>query len=117
MADPELYSRFHQPITNLLNSSDFFVYDGTTAGEKAYLAQSYQELLGILLANPGAALQLNLDVNKLLQEIYTLRGAPNLASFALSPEQQQQMMQAQLLANQQQNGPSTQPAGASPTNG
>lgn len=110
-AQPELYSLFSRPITELAGSYDFFVFDGTTSGEKAYLAQSYQELLGILLSNPGAALSLGLDVNKLLQEIYVLRGAPNLQSFALEPEK---LAQLQMIAQQQaaQQNVATQPEGA-----
>lgn len=94
-ATPDLYQSFHLPLTELVGSTDYFLFDGTTSGEKGYLAQSYQELLGILMSNPNAALQLGLDVNKLLQEIYVLRGAPNLKSFALDPQQMQQMMLAQ----------------------
>lgn len=108
-ANPELYSKFVRPLSDLVGGNDFFVFDGTTSGEKAYLAQSYQELLGILLSNPSAAVTLNLDVNKLLQEIYTLRGAPNLKSFALDQAQLQQQMVQQLMA-QANGGQPTGPA-------
>lgn len=108
---PDLYSKFHLALPELVGTSDYFIFDGTTSGEKGYLAQSYQELLGILLSNPNAAMQLGLDVNKLLQEIYVLRGAPNLKSFALDPQQLQQMQQLALQQQLAQNNASQQNAG------
>jgi hypothetical protein len=45
----ETYDRFHpQNSLELLGNEDYFCYDGTLSSEKNYMAQSLQELIGVL---------------------------------------------------------------------
>jgi hypothetical protein len=88
------YLAFHQSPEDLVKSSDFFLFNGTLPSEKSFVAQSLQELLAIVLQNPDAALQFNLDPNKLIKEIYELRGINGLLRFGYSPEEQSQLLAA-----------------------
>lgn len=108
--DPSLWASFHRDPVSIAGNCDYFAFDGTTSGEKQYLAQSYQELLAIVLNNPQAALMLDIDVSKMLNEIYVLRGQPNIKAFAMDPVQRQQLMMQQMLLN----GPPSQPGGGDP---
>lgn len=87
-----LYPNFHQPISKLIGSYDLFVFDATTPSEKSFLAQSLQELLSIVLTNPMAAAQFNLDPAKMITEIYELRGVTGLPRFAFDPAQRQGLL-------------------------
>lgn len=82
-----LYALYALPIQQLVGSADFFIFNGTLPSEKSFLAQTLQELLAIVLQSPEAALSFNLNPNKLIQEIYELRGIPGLARFAFTPEE------------------------------
>jgi hypothetical protein len=88
----QLYEVFHQPISKLIGSYDLFVFDATTPSEKAFLAQSLQELLTIVLTNPMAAAQFNLDPAKMITAIYELRGVTGLPRFAFDPAQRQSLL-------------------------
>jgi hypothetical protein len=90
----ELYPAFNQPISKLLGSYDLFVFDSTSPSEKSFLAQSLQELLTIVLTNPVAAAQFNLDPAKMIKEIYELRGIPGLPRFAFDPVERQGLLAA-----------------------
>lgn len=83
-----LYPLYHQTAKAVVESQDYFIFDGTLPSEKSFLAQTMQELLGIVLQNPQAAQMFNLDPNKLMQEIYELRGVSGLGRFGLDPEAQ-----------------------------
>ncbi len=105
-----LYPQFHGTPEDLAQSYDTTVYDGSLPSEKGFLAQSLQELLSILLTNPQAALQFNLDPNRILQGIYKLRGIGGLSQFKYDPQQllalqqqQQQLALAQSAGNQTPN--------------
>jgi hypothetical protein len=103
----EVGVKFNAGPAELVGNADFFVFEGTLPSEKQFLAQSIQELLGLILSNPEAAVQYGLDPNKMIDEIYTLRGVPNVKErFAMDqPDQQQQMVQqiiAQMMAQQGQ---------------
>jgi hypothetical protein len=80
-----VYETFHKKVSELIGSYDLFVFDGTSPSEKTFLAQSLQELLTIVLTNPMAAAQFNLDPVKMIKEIYELRGIPGLPRFAFEP--------------------------------
>tara|TARA_R110000803_G_scaffold136034_1_gene202998 strand:- start:32742 stop:34661 length:1920 start_codon:yes stop_codon:yes gene_type:complete len=58
----------------IATNNDMFSFDGTTPSEKSFLAQSLQELLGLVLQNPDTAVQLNLSPRLILEKIYELRG-------------------------------------------
>ena len=89
------YPLFHQPPAAIVANSDHFIMNGTLPSEKSFMAQSLQELLGIVLQSPEAAAMFNLDPNKLMREIYELRGIPGLGRFGFSPEEQSRLAQAQ----------------------
>lgn len=59
---------------DIARNNDLFVYDGTTPSEKSFLAQSLQEVFGLVLANPEAAVKLDLSPKLILEKIYELRG-------------------------------------------
>lgn len=64
------------PIT-IATSEDFFVFDGTQPSEKAFLAQSLQEILMTLLSNPevGAIMGYGpAQIRALFDQVYLLRG-------------------------------------------
>jgi hypothetical protein len=87
-----LFPNFHQPVSKLVGSYDLFVFDATSPSEKTFLAQSLQELLTIVLTNPMAAAQFNLDPGKMIKEIYELRGIPGLPRFAFDPATRQGLL-------------------------
>jgi hypothetical protein len=88
------YPMFHQAPKDLVSNVDHFIMNGTLPSEKSFMAQSLQELLGIVLQSPEAAQMFNLDPNKLMKEIYELRGIPGLGRFGFSPEDQARLAQA-----------------------
>lgn len=100
--------QFNAGPDELVGNCDFFVFEGTLPSEKQFLAQSMQELLGLILSNPQAAMQFSLDPNKLIEEIYTLRGVSNVAErfkpdqAALQQQQVQQLLQQAMMAQQPQ---------------
>lgn len=65
----------------LVGNEDFFVFEGTSASEKAFVAQSLQELVVALIGNPEVAMSMNLDINKMIETIQELRGVTNLKQF------------------------------------
>jgi hypothetical protein len=81
----DLYSRFCPGLPALVGSEDFFVFDGTTASERTYIAQSLQELVIAIFSNPEVMPMLNFDINKLIDEIQFYRGIRNLNRFKLAP--------------------------------
>lgn len=65
----------------LVNNEDFFVFDATSQSEKAFLAQSLQELVVALIGNPEMLQATGLDVVKMIERIQELRGVKNLSQF------------------------------------
>jgi hypothetical protein len=104
----QLFMAFKSSAFALIAQNDFFVFDGTLPSDKQFLAQSLQELAQIAMANPQAALELDIDMKKLLKEIYALRGVNGILRFQLTPEErqqkQQEMLMQQMLLQQQGNG-------------
>ncbi len=73
----ELYALFHADPITIATSEDFFVYDGTQPSEKAFLAQSLQEILMSLMQDPNIAAMLGYgpeQIRALFDQIYLLRG-------------------------------------------
>lgn len=87
MSDPnELQQRFQSfkgSPEDIIAGDDFFVFDSTLSSEKGFMAQSLQELLQVVLANPVAAQQLDISPKAMLEEIQLLRGAGNVSRFSL----------------------------------
>jgi len=100
----ERYESYHGSPAELIGNTDYFVFEGTLPSEKQFMAQSLQELLGVLLSNPQAAVQFGLDPNKLLEEIYLLRGVGNIKRFQPSQEEQITNAVMQQILQQQQQG-------------
>jgi len=65
----------------LVGCEDFFLFDSTLSSEKGFLAQSLQELLGVIMSNPETAAILPVDIPAMIEEIYTLRGVTNTKRF------------------------------------
>lgn len=76
------FTSFNQPdLAKLTRSEDFFIFNSVLDTEKGFIAQSLQELAGIMLSNPETAALFQIDVKKLLQEIMDLRGVGSLVRF------------------------------------
>ena len=90
----ELYAAFHADPVTIATSEDFFVYDGTQPSEKAFLAQSLQEILMELMSNPVVAQALGYgpnEIRNLFNQIYLLRGVtPSELPVPLPAPQQPQ---------------------------
>lgn len=71
---------------DLVEDTDFVIFDGTLPSEKGYIAQSLQEILTSIISNPVAAQFLGLDPRGLMKEIMALRGIRNLGQFTLPPQ-------------------------------
>jgi hypothetical protein len=83
----DYWSYFHaEDPTELLGNEDYFSYDGTLSSEKNYIAQSLQELVGILASNPEVLAATNLDLVEIIKEIQELRGIKNLNRFEKPPQ-------------------------------
>ena len=105
-----VYATFHADAADLASSYDFVAYDGSLPSEKGFLAQTMQELLGILLSNPTAAMQFNIDPKKILASMYSLRGVGQLTQFQFDPnDPTAQPNTPQLIADAQAAAQSGQP--------
>lgn len=79
----EIFVQFKGTPEELMRNQDFFVFDGTLPSDKAFLAQSLQEILGILLQSPQAVTLFGISPKLLLEKIYELRGVRGLETFDL----------------------------------
>lgn len=81
-AAAESWELFHKENWwELVGGEDFFTFDSTSPSEKAFLAQSLQELVIALMGNPEILMQTQLDPTKLIERIYELRGITNIQQF------------------------------------
>jgi len=67
----------------LVGSEDFFVLDNTVESERAFIAQSLQELIGMIMTNPNNAVIFDLDPKAMINEILELRGVGRAGRFSL----------------------------------
>jgi hypothetical protein len=84
----EIFAMFQSTPEELVQNEDFFVYDGTTPSEKAFLAQSLQEVFVTILSNPQVAQMLGIGpefIKELFNQIYLLRGVTPARLPALTP--------------------------------
>jgi hypothetical protein len=95
---PEMFPLFKGTPEALLRQEDFFIFDGTLPSDKQYLAQSLQEILGMLMQSPEAIGVFGISPKLLMQKIYELRGVPGLETFSI----QRDPALLQLLQNGQQ---------------
>jgi len=73
----EVFEMFKADPVSIAMSEDFFVFDGTNPSEKAFLAQSLQEIFMEIAANPQMAAVLGYgpeQLRELFNQIYILRG-------------------------------------------
>jgi hypothetical protein len=73
----ELYAAFHTDPLAIATAEDFFMFDATQPGEKAFLAQSLQEIFMTIATNPEMAMVLGYgpeQLRELFGQIYLLRG-------------------------------------------
>jgi len=99
-----VWAAFHpEDLEELINSNDFFMFDGTLPSEKGFMAQALQELLGVLMSNPQAAQQFDISPNMVLQEIMRLNGTVGSKRFSFfnDPQQLQQLLQQVFMMGQQ----------------
>lgn len=76
-ATPDLWTLWKADPVTIATSEDFFVFDGTLPSEKAFLAQSLQEILLEVMANPLVAQIMGFGpdaMKALFEQIYLLRG-------------------------------------------
>lgn len=88
-----LYQFFKSDPVSIATAEDFFVFDGTTPSEKAYLAQSLQEIFMLIMQNPTIMQVLGYgpeQIRYLFNEIYELRGVtpPNMPQASPQPQAQ-----------------------------
>lgn len=84
----EIFALFKSTPEDLVQNEDFFVYDGTTPSEKAFLAQSMQEIFITILSNPQVMQILGIGpgfIKELFSQIYLLRGVTPARLPALTP--------------------------------
>jgi hypothetical protein len=85
-------------------SRDYFMTDSTSPSEKGFMAQSLQELLGMILSNPENAVTFDLSPKLILEKIMELRGLKFAKNFSVQNDpqllQQLIMQQAQAMAQQ-----------------
>lgn len=85
-------------------SRDYFMTDSTSPSEKGFIAQSLQELLGMILSNPQNSIAFDMSPKLILEKIMELRGLRYGTMFSVQndPQLLQQMIseQAQALAQQ-----------------
>ena len=83
----EFWGYFHpENSVELLGNEDYFSFDGTLSSEKNYMAQSLQELIGILASNPEVLASSRLDLVAMIKEVQALRGLKHLDRFELPPQ-------------------------------
>jgi hypothetical protein len=121
-ATEEEWLAFKGTPEQLVRSRDLFVYDGTLPSDKLYISQSLQEIFTVLISNPQAAVQFNIDPKVVLDEMYRLRGV-KLEEFAFTGESMIQQLAMQIAAQlqaangQQQPQPGQGQANSGPVQG
>ena len=94
----ELFVLFKAEPVTIASAEEFFIYDGTQPAEKAYLAQSLEGILQIVLSSPEVMQVIGYgpdDIRWLISQIYELRGVtparlPKPKPSMLAQQQQQQ---------------------------
>lgn len=79
-ATDELWVLFKADPISIATNEDFFVFDATLPSEKAFLAQSLQEILMTMLGNPEVAMAMGYgpeQFRQIFDDVYNLRGVTN----------------------------------------
>ncbi len=86
---PEALAAFTSTAEDLVTQRDFFMYDGTLASEKAYLAQTLKELFEqAMVLGPQGLIQMEISPKLILEKIYELLGIGSLKQFDLQKDPQ-----------------------------
>jgi hypothetical protein len=78
----ERYDAFKGTPEEVICGDDYMVFDSTLASEKGFMAQSLNDLLSVLLSNPAAAQQFDIDPKAVLDEMQELRNGSNTSRFS-----------------------------------
>lgn len=113
----QYFEAFKAPLELLVRSYDYTAYDGTLPSDKIFLAQSLQEIFSLLISNPVASTMFNIDPNKVLKDIGTLKGIGQFGNYTFTPEDAQRMMALQAQQQAAQNGPTTNANGGGASTG
>lgn len=76
-ATDELFALFKADAVTIAGAEDFFTFDGTLPSEKAFLAQSLQEIFMTMMQNPQVAAVMGFgpeELKQIFEDIYSLRG-------------------------------------------
>jgi hypothetical protein len=103
----QLFLLFKGDPMSIARSEMFFVFDGTQPSEKAFLAQSLQEIFTVLVSNPTIAPLLGYgpeQIRYIFNEIYELRGVtpPVLPPAQIPPQLPPNVSQMPQPGQQQQ---------------
>jgi len=78
----ELYAQFRPADPReLVGGEDFMMFDATQVSEKAFLAQSLQELLVTMVNNPEVMMATQFDLPEAVKQLQYLRGINNASRF------------------------------------
>jgi hypothetical protein len=104
---PESFQAFKGTPEDLVQNNDLLVFDGTLPSDKLFLSQSLQEIFTVIMSNPQAAVQFNIDPKEIFEEMYRLRGVTKLERFSFKGESliNQIVQQIQLQAQGGQPAP------------
>jgi len=101
---PEVLTAYKSTPIKLARARDLWILDSTTPSEKGFQAQWLTEVFGMVMANPMAAIQLDLSPRLILEKGMELQGITFRENIRLSNDpqtlQQVVMQMAQQLAQQ-----------------
>jgi hypothetical protein len=112
----ERFTRFKGTPEAIVQNEDFMVYDSTLPSEKGFIAQSMQEMFAAAVSNPETALALNLNLGKVVEESFRLRGIDNVEQFRMTPEEQMRMYARLRIAQGPEPAPATGGTNGNKTN-
>lgn len=86
----QLFTLFQADPVTIATAEDFFVFDATIPSEKAFLAQSLQEIFMMMMQNPQVSAVLGYgpeQMKAMLNDIYNLRGVtPSRLPVPMAPQ-------------------------------
>ena len=91
--------------TALVGDVEFEIFDGTLPSEKQFTAQALQDFLTPFVANPQAAIALQIDPRAMLMDAMELRGIRNPERYTLQAAPQQPQDPNAQPGNDLQGGP------------
>jgi hypothetical protein len=100
-AKPEAIAQFTSDPASLVRDADFFMYDGTLASEKAYLAQTLREMFEqVINLGPSGLIQMEISPKLILDKIYELLGVGSMEQFDLQKDPQTLQLLVQQVIQQ-----------------